>query len=61
MRRKHMVDEKEIKKPGEISKETKKLGEELSEEQLEKAAGGGPNDVPTESVTVTFQKVEWSY
>ena len=34
-----MVDDKNVRKPGEISKETKKPSE-LTEEDLEKAAGG---------------------
>ena len=34
-----MADEKEVKKPGEVSKETKKQNE-LTEAELDKAAGG---------------------
>jgi bacteriocin-like protein len=40
MRRKHMADEKEVKKPGEISKETRGITDELSENDLEKISGG---------------------
>jgi hypothetical protein len=39
MRRKHTADEKEVKKPVEISKETSKPSE-LSDADLEKTAGG---------------------
>jgi hypothetical protein len=40
-----MVDDKEIKKPGEISTETK-TPSELSDAQLEKAVGGGFGHMP---------------
>jgi len=35
-----MADEKEVKKPGEISKETRGITDELSENDLEKISGG---------------------
>jgi len=53
-----MVDEKEVNNPGESPKDTAEQGQ-LTDRALEKVAGGGPNDLPTESVTITFQKVEW--
>jgi hypothetical protein len=44
MRRKHMPDDKEVKKPGESPKEPNKPSDltpkDLTDEQLDKASGG---------------------
>ncbi len=46
--------EKEVKKPGDSKPETKKP-DELFWEELERAAAGGGNNLPTESIGLNYE------
>ncbi len=52
-----MINDKEVKKAGDSKPETKTPGE-LFWEDLERAAAGGGNDLPTESISVNYGHVQ---
>jgi len=60
MSREKAIDPKSTS-PDDLTKTTNKGSVELSEEQLNQATGGSGGDNPTESVSLNFNKVEWTY